>query len=126
MSRSTPEWIGKNDDAVPPRHVRARIFAAHDGFCHIAQRKILTGEPWDLDHVIALCNGGENRESNLAPALRDKHREKTKTDVAEKAMVYRVRAKHLGLMPKRQKIQSAGFRKASPQRSASRPIERRS
>jgi 5-methylcytosine-specific restriction enzyme A len=124
MSRSTPEWIGKTPDAQIPPRVRLRVFERHNGICHLSGRRIRAGEQWDADHVVALVNGGEHRESNLAPALRDKHREKTAADVAEKATVYRVRAKHLGLTPKRTKIQSAGFRKAAPQRTASRPIER--
>lgn len=36
----------------------------------------------------------------------------------------RVLKKTFGLRPTRQKIKSAGFRKAAPQRTASRPIER--
>lgn len=126
MSRSTPEWIGKTPDTPVPPHVRVRIFDAHDGKCHIAKRKIKRGEPWDLDHIIALINGGQNCESNMAPALRDKHREKTAADVAEKSRVYRKRAKFLGVMPKRAKIQAAGFRKSAPQHTASRPIQRKS
>lgn len=96
MSRSVKEWIGKTDDSRPPPHVRVRIFESHDGICHIAKRKIMRGDDWDLDHVKALINGGENRESNMAPALRDKHREKTARDVAEKSKNYRTRAKYLG------------------------------
>lgn len=96
-ARTTDEWIGATPDtAIPPR-VRRRVFLAHGGICHIAGRKIQAGEAWDLDHVIALINGGENRESNLAPALRDKHREKTAADVAEKARIDRIRNKHLGI-----------------------------
>jgi 5-methylcytosine-specific restriction protein A len=91
------EWRGKTDDSRPPNYVRVRVFLAHGGKCHIACRKIEEGEPWDLDHVVALCNGGENRETNLAPALRDKHREKTKADVAEKSKVYQKRLTHLGI-----------------------------
>lgn len=125
MTRAIPEWIGKTDDAVIPPRVRLRVFERHGGICHLSGRRIGAGEVWDVDHVIALVNGGSNRESNLAPALRDKHREKTKADVTEKSTVYRKRLKHLGLAPARQKIQSAGFRKASPQRTASRPLERR-
>lgn len=97
MSRSVDEWIGKTDDSMPPPRVRLRIFDAHGGVCHISQRKIRAGELWDLDHVLALCNGGENRESNLAPALRDRHREKTADDVKQRAKDDRVRAKHLGI-----------------------------
>lgn len=100
MSRSVPEWIAKSDDeAIPPR-VKLRIFERDGGRCHISGRLIRAGEAWDADHVIALCNGGEHREGNLAPALTAPHRAKTAEDIAEKAAVYRVRAKHLGLRPK--------------------------
>lgn len=97
MARALKEWIGKTpDSAIPPR-VRLRVFLAHNGVCHIAKRPIRVGEPWDLDHVVALINGGEHRESNLAPALRDKHRAKTAEDVAEKSAAYESRKRHLGL-----------------------------
>lgn len=102
MSRVVPEWIGKTADSAIPARVKARVFEAHGGHCHISGRKIGVGEAWDCDHVIALINGGENRESNLAPALRDKHREKTAQDVATKSKTARMRAKHLGIWPKSQ------------------------
>lgn len=100
MSRSTEEWIGATDDAKVPPRVRLRVFEAHGGICHLSGRKIRAGEPWDLDHVKALINGGQHRESNLAPALRDKHREKTAKDVAEKKVTTRQRQKHLGIKPR--------------------------
>jgi 5-methylcytosine-specific restriction protein A len=97
MSRRTPEWIAKHDDeAIPPR-VKVRVFEAHGGICHLSQRKIMAGDQWDCDHIIALCNGGQHRETNLAPALRDKHREKTAEDVAAKSKSAKVRAHHLGV-----------------------------
>jgi len=109
MTRSVPEWIGKTDDtAIPPR-VKLRVFEAHGGVCHLSGRKIRAGEPWDCDHVKALINGGENRETNLAPALRDKHREKTAEDVAEKSAISRKREKHLGIAPKKRPWPSRGF-----------------
>lgn len=95
--RSVPEWVGKDDNARPPRHVRLRIFDTHWGKCHISGRRIMPGEAWDLDHVIALINGGENRESNLAPALREFHKGKTAQDVAEKSRVRRKRMAALGI-----------------------------
>ena len=100
MSRSVPEWIGSSDDAKVPPRVRLRIWEREDGKCWISGRKIMPGEPWELDHKVALINGGEHRESNLFPALKDKHREKTKLDVAEKATTARKRAKHIGAKPK--------------------------
>src|SRR6185503_15818335 len=91
--RSVEEWRGATPDSRPPDHVRMRIFDRHKGICHISKRKIRTGEPWELEHVVALCNGGENRERNLAPALSDKHKEKTAADRAEKADVDHKRLK---------------------------------
>jgi 5-methylcytosine-specific restriction protein A len=126
MTRALPEWIGKSpDSAVPPR-VRLRVFDRYEGRCQCGcNRKIMAGERWDCEDTIALINGGERRESNLKPWLTEHHKGKTAQDVAEKSKVYRKRAKHLGIKSSRQKIQSAGFRRPAPQRTASRPIERR-
>lgn len=97
MSREIPEWKGKSDDSKIPDRVRLRIFLRDGGICHISGRRILPGDHWDADHIIPLCNGGEHRESNLAPALRSKHREKTAVDVAVKAKNDRVSKRHLGI-----------------------------
>lgn len=111
MSRAVAEWVGKtHDTAIPPR-VRLRVFEAHRGICHRTGRRIQAGEAWQLDHVVALINGGEHRESNLAPILAGRvHAEKTAEDVALKAKTARMRAKHLGVFPKSSaKIQSRPF-----------------
>ena len=95
--RSVAEWIGKNDDSRVPSRVSARVFLRHDGICHISGRKIRPGEKWELEHIVALCNGGEHRESNLAPALVEPHKVKTKADRRVKAKNDRVRKRHLGI-----------------------------
>lgn len=125
MARSVPEWIGRTDDAKVPPRVRLRIFEREGGKCWISGRKIMPGDLWDLDHKIALINGGEHRESNLFPALRDKHREKTREDVRQKSEAARVRSKHLGIR-KASSFQSRGFEKRPPQNSATRKIVRKS
>lgn len=98
MPRAVAEWIAKHDDqAVPPR-VRLRIFERCDGRCQCGcNRKIAAGEPWDLDHVTALANGGRHAESNLRPLLREHHKLKTREDVAMKSQSYKRRARHYGL-----------------------------
>lgn len=98
--RSVPEWVGATPDSSVPPRVRLRVFERANGVCHLSGRKIRAGDLWECDHVKALKNGGENRESNLAPALKDAHREKTAEDVDEKSWVARVKAKHLGVWPK--------------------------
>ncbi len=92
--RSTKEWVGRTPDTTIPARVKIRVFEAHGGVCALTGRKIRPGDDWDCDHIEALVNGGENRESNLQPALRFAHREKTKADVAKKAKNARVKKKH--------------------------------
>jgi 5-methylcytosine-specific restriction protein A len=102
MTRTPPEWIAKTDDSPIPQRVRLRVFQRYDGICHISGRKITVGDKWDCDHIIALCNGGEHRETNLAPALKEAHKKKTKDDVAIKAKSDRIAKKHYGITkPKR-------------------------
>jgi 5-methylcytosine-specific restriction protein A len=124
MSRELPEWIGKTPDTPAPPRVRQRVFDRHDGICYLSGRKILPGDKWQLEHPLAIINGGENRESNLAPALVEPHKVKTAEDVKQKAKNDRVRKKHLGITAPRAKIASRGFAKAPPQRKASAPVEK--
>jgi 5-methylcytosine-specific restriction protein A len=129
MPRAVPEWIGKTEDTKIPDHVKLRIWAREGGRCHITGRKIMPGDAYDWEHKIALAlwtgDGHGNRESNIAPALRAKHREKTKQDVALKAKSDRVRKKHLGIRPP-SKMRARGFTKPEPQNTATRPVRRKS
>ena len=69
--------------------------------------------------------GGEHRETNLAPALRDKHKAKTADDVAEKARVARKAKANLGLKPAPAKpIQSPGFAPKPAKPSTARQPEK--
>lgn len=95
--RSVPEWIGKSPDSVPPPRVRLRIFNRHGGRCYLSERLIRPGDKWDAEHIVALTNGGENRERNMAPALKAPHKEKTARDLKLKAKTDRLRKKHLGI-----------------------------
>ncbi len=111
--RTVPTWVGASPDSKIPKRVRLRVFERHNGICHLTGRKIRAGEPWDCDHIVALCNGGAHAEDNLAPALKDAHKTKTREDVAIKSKTYRVRAKHLGIKPKSgRKMQGRGFDKS--------------
>lgn len=97
MSRQVEEWIGKTPDTPAPPRVRLRVFERHKGICYLSGRKIGAGDKWQLEHPQALINGGENRESNLAPALVEPHKAKTAEDVKQKAKNDRVRKRHLGI-----------------------------
>ena len=122
--RTVKEWIGKHDDQKVPDYVKLRVFKKFDGVCYLSGRKIRAGETWELEHVQAICNGGEHRESNMAPALSAPHKEKTKQDRATKAKNDAVSKSHYGIRAA-PKMKSQGFQKRPAQRTASRPLERR-
>lgn len=125
MTRSLENWIAKHDDEDIPARVKVRVFKRYEGVCPKCTRKMEPGK-WQCDHIVALVNGGKHEEANLQPLCTSPcHSQKTKEDVAEKSRVYRKRAKHIGVELRRgPKIQSRGFEKRPPQRTASRPIER--
>jgi hypothetical protein len=101
MTRVVEEWIGRTDDTPIPPRVKLRVFEAFGGKDYITGQKIRAGDAWDCDHVIALINGGENRERNLAPLLKATHKVKTREDVGTKSKTARIKAKHLGVFPRR-------------------------
>lgn len=100
MSRSLPEWVGKTADTPAPPRVRVRVFQRTGGCCHVCTRKIAAGDRWECDHVVAVINGGANRESNLAPICGNCHPAKTADDVSTKSKTYRMAAKAAGVKRK--------------------------
>lgn len=99
--RAVAEWVGATPDSVIPKHVKLRILLRYHGKCYKTGHKFRPGDLIEFDHIQALCNGGENRERNIAPILGGVvHQAKTKADVGERARTDRMRAKHLGLWPK--------------------------
>lgn len=114
--RSVTEWIGSSPDAKVPDRIRDRVFLSARGVCHLSGRKIQPGEKWELEHIQPLSMGGSHRETNLAPALVEAHREKTKTEASDRAKADRIRRKANGTWP----------RSKSPLRSRPFPKSRRS
>ena len=97
MPRQLTEWIGTTDDTPIPPRVQLRCLVAHDARCALCTRKIGGAVPFQLDHITALINGGQNRESNLQPLCLECHQAKTNTDCAEKSVIYRKKLKHFGI-----------------------------
>lgn len=74
-----------------------------------------------FDHIIPAALGGSNDLANCAVLCLPCHGAKTqKIDVPMIAKAKRVSDKHRGI-----KLRSRGFAKRPPQRTASRPVERR-
>jgi 5-methylcytosine-specific restriction protein A len=95
--RAVPEWIGKSDDTPVPARVKLRVLDLGDARCINCLRTITPGMAWECDHIIAIANGGMNRESNLQPLCLICHLHKTGEDVAAKSRTARIRIKHYGL-----------------------------
>lgn len=104
MSRSLPEWIGSSDDAAVPPRVRLRIFERYGKRCACGCGLEISYKAWELDHIVALCNGGQHRESNMHPLLTEHHKKKTRDDVAVKKYHYVRRLAYAGIRPKRRPI----------------------
>jgi 5-methylcytosine-specific restriction protein A len=107
--RTVAEWIGKTPDSAIPDRVRLRVLLRYRCVCAGCGIKLGNGVTWDCDHIKALVNDGEHRESNLQPLCKKIcHKKKTGDDVAEKAAVYAARIRHYGI--KRPKRPMAGSR----------------
>lgn len=112
--RAVEEWIGKTPDSRPPKSVIDRLFLRQNGRCAITGEKIRAGETPHADHIVALKDGGENRESNLQLVAVKPHIEKTAAENSARAKERRIRLKHAGLWPRSSRpIQSRGFPRRS-------------
>lgn len=116
-----------------PKQVKRDAFARASGRCEgwlpngtICDAKLTVGK-FHYDHVIPDAHGGEPVLANCAVICTTCHKYKTtKLDVPAIAKTKRISDEHSGIRTARTKIQSRGFQKAPAQRTASRPIERRS
>jgi 5-methylcytosine-specific restriction endonuclease McrA len=70
-----------------------RIFQAHEGKCYRCQRKLGPRDGYDIDHIIALENGGTDDDANLAPCCDWCHTEKSADDHAQAGHGRRMAAK---------------------------------
>jgi 5-methylcytosine-specific restriction protein A len=102
MPRALEEWVGKTPDTKIPDRIKDRVWDDCGSRCHRCTR-LHRGEPgWIIEHLKALINGGENRQSNLCLSCPWCKTEKDAEDVAEKSASYAVRKKHRGIaQPKR-------------------------
>lgn len=103
--RAVKEWVGKTPDSAVPTGVKLRVFARYQGRCYLSGLKIKQGDVWEVEHIKPIRSAlpGEphlNRESNLAPALKAPHAEKTAKENSDGAKADRIWAKHNNAWPK--------------------------
>ncbi len=56
---------------------RAALFERDNGICHMCGLRIEAGQEWEASHRIPLACGGADDMSNLSPAHKRCHRERT-------------------------------------------------
>lgn len=117
------EWIGKTPEAMPGQTVLLRLYAKQNGICACGcgQLMNLNRDKVDCDHIIAVIDGGENRESNLQLLLHPCHKAKTSAEASARSEERRHKAKAFTAL-RQPSARAGGFRKAPPQRRASTPL----
>ena len=94
----TSPWSHEKRGSMTPQR-RARIFLAHHSRCYKCTRKLGPSDDWDLDHILALENGGKDEDENLAPICDWCHESKTGDDHGLAGHGRRMATKHI--VPKR-------------------------
>lgn len=97
IGREIPEWHGKTNDSKVPDRVRLRIFQRYGGKCYLSGRVIRPGDDWQLEHIVPLIDGGKHAEGNLAPALVEPHKVKSREEAKRRAKERRIQKKHIGI-----------------------------
>lgn len=97
-SKDLVEWFGKHDDHDPPPGIKRRIKASASECCEVCGIFVRYGG--QVDHTIALCNGGENRETNLRWLCKTCHGAKTAKDIKQKAADHKTQISLAGLKSK--------------------------
>lgn len=124
--RSTKEWIGRRPESMPSIHVRLRIYSRQNGLCACGCRRVmnLDRDKIDCDHILALRDGGENRETNLQLLLHEHHQAKTTAENIARGEERRHKAKAFTTASK-SKWGSRGFAPSRPQHRATTPLTKR-
>ncbi|MCA0032702.1 HNH endonuclease [Mesorhizobium sp. B263B2A] len=119
MARTVTEWIGKNDDARPPKSCQLRILDRQDNKCALSGHVFVPGDKIEFDHIVPLWLHGENREKNLHAVLGEPHKRKTKAEAAVRAKINRQTARNLGITKPAGKLRGPAFPKPDkPERSS--------
>jgi len=124
MPRKVDEWIGRTDDAMPPRSVFDRLYDKQGG------KDAITGIPFTSkdrivrDHIIPLKDGGANSEANLQLITEATHKAKTAAEAEARAKERRIHERDRGYVRQPSRMRSRGFDKRPAQRSATRPLRK--
>lgn len=117
------EYIAHTPRKAMTRARAAKIFLRENGCCYLCRRKLRVGvDKYEIEHPDPLALGGSDDDADLRVVCIECHKPKTKQDAADKAQRDRTVTSAWEGRAKKSKWQSQGFRKAEPQRTATRPM----
>jgi 5-methylcytosine-specific restriction protein A len=111
--RTVTEWVGKTDDARPPKSCKLRILERQGNRCALSGHLFVPGDKIEFDHILPLWLHGENREKNLHAVLGESHKRKTKAEAVVRAKIHRQTARNLGIAKPTGKLRGAPFPKSA-------------
>jgi 5-methylcytosine-specific restriction protein A len=113
--RAVKPWVGRRPESMPGQIVLLRLYSKQDGKCACGCGMVMNLErdEIDVDHRVALIDGGENAELNLQLLLREHHRTKTKAEATARSYERQHKAKAFRHMDKPgfQTNRNAAYRK---------------
>ena len=108
------------------KRVKRDAFVRAAGKCEVpwCQARLSVGK-FHYDHVIPDALGGDPTLENCAVICVACHKNKTgKLDARDIAKTKRIQDKYRGIKASKPKLRSQGFRKSSPQNTATRPVNK--
>jgi hypothetical protein len=104
----------------------AKIKLARNGICFNCGQQIREGQEWFIEHPESLAQGGSDNDDHLWPSHVACKPEKDAADAKSKAKRDRlVTASYRPEGERKPSFQSRGFEKRPPQRTATRPFQKR-
>ena len=88
---------------------RAALFLERGGRCEACTKPIRAGERWEVEHTVALMNGGSNEPSNLRVICKNCHKPKTRDDHGQASRTRDKAVAHV--VPGAYRTKSSRFRK---------------
>lgn len=129
MPREIPAWVGRTDDTAIPTKVMLRVLDRQRPapnalpVCPDCGMPIREGDGCDIDHELALADGGQHAEGNLRAVHRKCHRMKTAREALQRAERRQRAAKAYGLKKPAHPI--PGSRASKWKRKLDGTVERR-
>lgn len=124
MPRKVDEWIGRNDDAMPPVSVYDRLWDKQDGKDAITGLPFQPGDRIVRDHIVPLADGGENRESNLQLITEETHKPKTAAEATARSKSRRIHERDRGYVRTTSQWTSQRLGNGNNQHRATGPIRK--